>query len=51
MNIYLYENKSGHYEHIYFIIKLYEIKAGHYKHIYIQYTYIVGKYKIYLYEL
>jgi hypothetical protein len=26
MNINLYENKSGHYEHIYFIIKLYENK-------------------------
>ena len=48
MNINLYENKSGHYEHIYFIIKLYEIKAGHYKHIYIQYTYIVGKYNIFV---
>jgi predicted transcriptional regulator len=34
MNINLYENKSGHYEHIYFIIKLYENKSGHYKHIY-----------------
>ena len=34
MNINLYENKSGHYEHIYFIIKLYENKPGHYKHIY-----------------
>jgi hypothetical protein len=33
MNINLYENKSGHYEHIYFIIKLYENKAGHYKYI------------------
>ena len=30
MNINLYENKSGHYEHIYFIIKLYENKSGHY---------------------
>ena len=29
MNINLYENKSGHYEHIYFIIKLYENKPGH----------------------
>jgi hypothetical protein len=34
MNINLYENKSGHYEHIYFIIKLDENKPGHYKHIY-----------------
>ena len=34
MNINLYENKSGHHEHIYFIIKLYENKPGHYKHIY-----------------
>ena len=34
MNINLYENKSGHNEHIYFIIKLYENKPGHYKHIY-----------------
>ena len=34
MNINLYENKSGHYERIYFIIKLYENKPGHYKHIY-----------------
>ena len=34
MNINLYENKSGYYEHIYFIIKLYENKPGHYKHIY-----------------
>ena len=34
MNINLYENKSGHYEHIYFIIKLYENKPGHYKYIY-----------------
>jgi hypothetical protein len=34
MNINLYENKSGHYEHIYFIIKLYRNKPGHYKHIY-----------------
>ena len=33
MNINLYENKSGHYEHIYFIIKLHENKPGHYKHI------------------
>ena len=30
MNINLYENKSGHNEHIYFIIKLYENKLGHY---------------------
>jgi hypothetical protein len=30
MNINLYENKSGHYEHIYFIIKPYENKSGHY---------------------
>ena len=30
MNINLYENKSGHNEHIYFIIKLYENKSGHY---------------------
>jgi hypothetical protein len=29
MNINLYENKSGHNEHIYFIIKLYENKPGH----------------------
>ena len=34
MNTNLYENKSGHYEHIYFIIKLYENIPGHYKHIY-----------------
>ena len=34
MNTNLYENKSGHNEHIYFIIKLYENKPGHYKHIY-----------------
>ena len=34
MNINLYGNKSGYYEHIYFIIKLYENKPGHYKHIY-----------------
>ena len=34
MNINLYENKSGHYEHIYFIIKFYENKPGLYKHIY-----------------
>jgi hypothetical protein len=33
MKINLYENKSGHYEHIYFIIKLYENKPGHYKYI------------------
>ena len=33
MNTNLYENKSGHNEHIYFIIKLYENKPGHYKHI------------------
>jgi hypothetical protein len=32
MNINLYENKSEHNEHIYFIIKLYENKPGHYKH-------------------
>ena len=30
MNINLYENKSEHNEHIYFIIKLYENKTGHY---------------------
>ena len=30
MNINLYENKSGHYEHIHFIIKRYENKSGHY---------------------
>ena len=30
MNINFYENKPGHYEHIYFIIKLYENKSGHY---------------------
>ena len=35
MNINLYENKSGHYEHIYFIIKLYENKPGHYISTYI----------------
>ena len=34
MNTNLYENKSGHNEHIYFIIKLYENKPEHYKHIY-----------------
>jgi uncharacterized protein YfaS (alpha-2-macroglobulin family) len=34
MNTNLYENKSEHNEHIYFIIKLYENKPGHYKHIY-----------------
>ena len=34
MNTNLYENKSGHNEHIYFIIKLCENKPGHYKHIY-----------------
>jgi hypothetical protein len=34
MNINLYEIKSGHYEHIYVIVKLYENKPGHYKHIY-----------------
>ena len=34
MNINLYENKSEHNDHIYFIIKLYENKPGHYKHIY-----------------
>jgi hypothetical protein len=30
MNTNLYENKSGHNEHIYFNIKLYENKSGHY---------------------
>ena len=30
MNINLYENKSEHNEHIYFIIKLYENKSRHY---------------------
>ena len=30
MNINLYENRSGHNEHIYFIIKLDENKPGHY---------------------
>ena len=30
MNINLYENKPGHYNHIYFNIKLYENKLGHY---------------------
>ena len=30
MNINLYENKPGHYKHIYFNIKLYENKLGHY---------------------
>ena len=34
MNTNLYENRSGHNDHIYFIIKLYENKPGHYKHIY-----------------
>ena len=34
MNINLYENKSEHNEHIYFIIKPYENKPGNYKHIY-----------------
>jgi hypothetical protein len=29
MNIKLNENKSGHYEHIYFIIKLHENKPAH----------------------
>ena len=32
--MYIYKNKSGHYEHIYFIITLYENKPGHYKQIY-----------------
>ena len=26
----LYENKPGHYKHIYFNLKLYENKSGHY---------------------
>ena len=43
MNINLYENKSGHYEHIYFIIKLYENKSGHYKHIYFNIKLIENK--------
>jgi hypothetical protein len=28
--VFSHENKSGHYEHIYFDIKLYENKSGHY---------------------
>ena len=43
MNINLYENKSGHYEYIYFIIKLYENKPGHYKHIYFNIKLYVNK--------
>ena len=34
LEVNIYENKSLHYEHIYFIIKLYENKPGHYEHIY-----------------
>ena len=42
LEVNIYENKSRHYEHIYFVIKLYENKPGYkyenkpgyYKHIY-----------------
>jgi hypothetical protein len=34
-----------------YIVKTRLIWTKHYGQIYIQYTYIVGKYKIYLYEL
>jgi hypothetical protein len=33
LEVNIYENKSLHYEHIYFVIKLYENKPGHYEHI------------------
>jgi hypothetical protein len=34
LEVNIYENKSRHYEHIYFVIKFYENKPGYYKHIY-----------------
>jgi hypothetical protein len=58
MNINLYENKSGHNEHIYFIIKLYENKSGHYcnlgnywSHWNLTYYFIYQFYKTFLVNL